>query len=83
MLDVTDLETEAEQLAAQLRGARCCDALVPCYRCSLLKLNVLARRRVVEVPRPSASAAPTGPGAPHAASLALVVRACALDLCAC
>lgn len=51
MLDLTDLESEAELLAAQLRGARCCDALEPCYRCSLLRYNVLARRRVVEVPR--------------------------------
>ena len=50
MLDLTDLETEAEQLADQLRSARCCDALVPCYRCLLLKFNVLARRRVVEIP---------------------------------
>lgn len=50
MLDLTDLESEAELLAKQLRGARCCDALTPCYRCSLLKFNVLARRRVVEVP---------------------------------
>ncbi|HEX6875633.1 MAG TPA: hypothetical protein VF165_08240 [Nocardioidaceae bacterium] len=53
MLDLSDLECEAEQLAEKLRGARCCDALVPCYRCSLLKYNVLARRRVVEVPRPA------------------------------
>lgn len=53
MLDLTDLESEAEMLAAQLRDARCCDALVPCYRCSLLKFNVLARRRIVEVPRPA------------------------------
>lgn len=52
MLDLTDLEREAELLAAQLRGARCCDALSPCYRCLLLRFNVLARRRVVEVPRP-------------------------------
>jgi hypothetical protein len=50
MLDLVDLESEAEMLAAQLRGARCCDALNPCYRCSLLKFNVLARRRVVELP---------------------------------
>ena len=53
MLDLTDLETEAERLAAQLRGSRCCDALLPCYRCSLLKFNVLARRRVLEIPKPS------------------------------
>lgn len=52
MLDLFNLESEAELLAAQLRGARCCDALEPCYRCSLLKFNVLARRRVVEVPKP-------------------------------
>lgn len=50
MLDLSDLETEAELLAAQLREARCCDALQPCYRCSLLRSNVLARRRLVEVP---------------------------------
>jgi len=53
MLDLTHLETEAELLAAQLRDSRCCDALLPCYRCSLLKFNVLARRRVVEIPKPS------------------------------
>ncbi len=51
MLDLSDLAFEAESLAAQLRGARCCDALIPCYRCSLLKFNVLARRRVIEVPK--------------------------------
>jgi hypothetical protein len=51
MLDLTDLETEAEHLADRLRRSRCCDALLPCYRCSLLRFNVLARRRVVEVPR--------------------------------
>jgi hypothetical protein len=51
MLDLSDLASEAESLAAQLRGARCCDALLPCYRCSLLKFNVLARRRVIEIPK--------------------------------
>lgn len=51
MLDLADLETEAEELAHRLRSARCCDALTPCYRCLLLKLNVLARRRVVEIPQ--------------------------------
>lgn len=78
MLDLTDLESEAELLAAQLRGARCCDALQPCYRCSLLKFHVLARRRVVEVPvRP-----------PHvtpiraAGQLALAAQARDLALCA-
>jgi hypothetical protein len=83
MLDITDLETEAEHLAAQLRWARCCDALMPCYRCSLLRLNVLARRRVVEVPRPLAPSAPTSAGDSQGASLALVVGTCDLDLCAC
>jgi hypothetical protein len=52
MLDPNDLENEAEQLAVRLRNARCCDALLPCYRCSLLRYNVLARRRVVAVPLP-------------------------------
>jgi hypothetical protein len=78
MLDLTDLESEAELLAAQLRGARCCDALLPCYRCSLLKFNVLARRRVVEVPKPAqriVSPRVMGP-------LALAARARDLELCA-
>lgn len=52
MLDPNDLESEAEQLAVRLRNARCCDALLPCYRCSLLRYNVLARRRVIAVPLP-------------------------------
>jgi hypothetical protein len=78
MLDLTDLESEAELLAAQLRRARCCDALLPCYRCSLLKFNVLARRRVVEVPKPPqriVSPRVMGP-------LALAARARDLELCA-
>jgi hypothetical protein len=50
MLDTIDLATEAEELTARLRRARCCDALAPCYRCSLMRFNVLARRRVLEVP---------------------------------
>jgi hypothetical protein len=83
MLDLTDLETEAEQLAAQLRRARCCDALMPCYRCLLLRLNVLARRRVVELPRPSASTDPTSARPSQETSLTLVVATCDLDLCAC
>jgi hypothetical protein len=79
MLDLTDLETEAEQLAAQLRGARCCDALMPCYRCSLLKFNVLARRRVVEVPGPPAR----GTSSCSKVPLVLAARACDLELRAC
>jgi hypothetical protein len=78
MLDLTDLATEAEQLAAQLRGARCCDALMPCYRCSLLKFNVLARRRVVEVPR-----AAEGPLTRSTGPLTLVACTGNLGLCAC
>ncbi len=76
MLDLTDLETEAELLAAQLRDARCCDALVPCYRCSLLKFNVLARRRVVEVPKPARRVVSTRTMGP----LALAARARDLEL---
>ena len=78
MLDLTDLEREAELLAAQLRGARCCDALQPCYRCSLLKFNVLARRRVVEVPAPVPRVVPTRTAGP----LALAARVRDLELCA-
>ena len=78
MLDLTDLETEAELLAAQLRDSRCCDALLPCYRCSLLKFNVLARRRVVEIPkRPQRVKSPRTMG-----PLALAARARDLELCA-
>ena len=78
MLDLTDLEREAELLAAQLRGARCCDALQPCYRCSLLRFNVLARRRVVEVPR----AQPRTAGTRSSGPLALAARARDLELVA-
>lgn len=78
MLDLTDLEREAELLAAQLRGARCCDALQPCYRCSLLKFNVLARRRVVQVPARPPRVTPIGtPG-----QLAVAAPAGDLALCA-
>ena len=76
MLDLTDLETEAELLAAQLRGSRCCDALLPCYRCSLLKFNVLARRRVVEIPKP----APRAKSPRSVGALALAARARDLEL---
>jgi hypothetical protein len=79
MLDLTDLESEAELLAEQLRGARCCDALMPCYRCSLLKYNVLARRRVVEVPK----AAPRAFSVTAMGPLALVARTHDLELAAC
>jgi len=76
MLDLWDLACEAEMLAQKLRAARCCDALAPCYRCSLLKYNVLARRRVVEIPGPTSrmgSSRPVGP-------LALAARTRDLEL---
>jgi hypothetical protein len=76
MLDLTDLAREAERFAAQLRGARCCDALLPCYRCSLLKFNVLARRRVVEVPEPQ----PRVPTRRTLSQVPLVARAGSLEL---
>lgn len=76
MLDLSHLETEAEMLAAQLRGARCCDALVPCYRCSLLRYNVLARRRVVEIPRSSSRVL----SSPAMGPIALAARARDLEL---
>jgi hypothetical protein len=76
MLDLSDLESEAELLAEQLRGARCCDALVPCYRCSLLRYNVLARRRVVEVPRHAPRVTPS----PAMGPLALAARIHDLEL---
>lgn len=59
MRDLRDLEVEAEQLAAELRGARCCDALNPCNRCQRLRLNLRARRRIVEVTRPVQHSDPT------------------------
>lgn len=78
MLDPNDLENEAEQLAVRLRNARCCDALLPCYRCSLLRYNVLARRRVVAVPLPSpqpVAKLATGPIAMAARARDLQLRA--------
>jgi hypothetical protein len=79
MLDLTDLESEAQLFVEQLRGARCCDALEPCYRCSLLKFNVLARRRVVEFPQPQPKVLTTR----ALALLALAARAQDLKLRAC
>lgn len=76
MLDITDLETEAESLAALLRDSRCCDALAPCYRCSLLRFNVLARRRVVEVPKETGRVI----SAPTMGPLALAARVRDLEL---
>jgi hypothetical protein len=52
MLDLIEVAAEADKLAAEVRSARCCDALSPCYRCSMLRRNVIARRQVVEFPKP-------------------------------
>jgi hypothetical protein len=52
---------------------------MPCYRCSLLKYNVLARRRVVEVPKDP----PRGLSATAMGPLALVARTHDLELAAC
>jgi hypothetical protein len=76
MLDIDHLETEAESLAAQLRLARCCDALAPCYQCSLLRFNVLARRRVAEVPKEPGRVV----AAPTMGPLALAARVRDLEL---
>ena len=51
MLDMVHLVAEADQLAAQARDARCCDALDPCPDCLRLRQEVAARRYVVRIPR--------------------------------
>ncbi len=41
------LVAEADQLAAQARDARCCDALDPCQECRRLRRGVVVRRYLV------------------------------------
>lgn len=51
MVELVHLVAEADQLAAQARDARCCDALDPCPACMQLRQAVLARRFVTRIPR--------------------------------
>jgi hypothetical protein len=55
LLEQVHLVAEADQLAAQLRDARCCDALDPCQDCLRLRDAVVARRHVVRVPQQRAA----------------------------
>jgi hypothetical protein len=50
LLEQVYLVAEADQLAAQARDARCCDALDPCPDCIRLRQAVVARRYLVRVP---------------------------------
>jgi hypothetical protein len=50
LMALVHLVAEADQLAAQARDARCCDALDPCPECMRLRQAVVARRYVVRVP---------------------------------
>lgn len=56
MLELVHLVAEADQLAAQARDARCCDALDPCPACIKLRQAVVARRYVVRIPRQRSAA---------------------------
>lgn len=47
MMQVMYLVAEADQLAAQVRDARCCDALDPCPACRALREGVMVRRHIV------------------------------------
>ena len=51
MLNLVHLIAEADQLAAQARDARCCDALDPCAACLRLRQGVQARRFVLRIPQ--------------------------------
>jgi hypothetical protein len=53
LLELVHLVAEADQLAAKLRDARCCDALNPCPDCVRLRATVLALRRAVRAPQQS------------------------------
>lgn len=46
----TTTTTHADQLAADLRDRRCCDALAPCRRCQVGRLTVQVERALVRVP---------------------------------
>jgi hypothetical protein len=51
MLHLVHLIAEADQLAAQARDARCCDALDPCKSCLRLRQAVVARRYLLRIPQ--------------------------------
>ena len=46
----TAATAHADQLAAELRNRRCCDALDPCRRCQVGRLTVQVERALVRVP---------------------------------
>ena len=46
----TATTAHADQLAADLRDRRCCDALAPCRRCQVGRLTVQVERALVRVP---------------------------------
>jgi hypothetical protein len=52
---MTEHTAAADQLAAQTRDARCCDALDPCASCRGAALNVRVRRHLVRVAQAEAA----------------------------
>ncbi len=61
MRNLVHLTAEADQLAAQARDARCCDALAPCDRCRRLRQAVVARRYLARIPAQRTSTENDGP----------------------
>ena len=47
---MTAQTAHADQLAADLRDRRCCDAFVPCESCRVARLTVSIIRRLERVP---------------------------------
>ena len=50
MQTTTATTTHADQLAADLRDRRCCDALAPCRSCAVGRDTVHVARALVRVP---------------------------------
>ena len=47
---LTSLSSHADQLAAHLRDARCCDPFAPCRPCVVGRMTVQVERRLAMIP---------------------------------
>lgn len=49
MMNITAATAHADQLAARIRDARCCDAINPCHSCRAMTAEVRAIRHAARV----------------------------------
>jgi hypothetical protein len=50
-MNTTAITAHADQLAAEVRDRRCCDALAPCDRCRVARTMVQVSRKLATVPK--------------------------------